>query len=398
MRRVAAAVIAFLTVSGVSVLMAFPASAEVSAADVDRARERLREVTDRLHDQVARYDEAVAEEALLRDRLDRLVVDLARRERELVLARAAARERAAEMYMTAGAVSPAIANTDDVSLLPARLVYLDAVSETDRELVNRLEVSRRDYEQQKALVDEAVDEQADLRSEMEALVTVIYSELDAANADYRAVKDEWEAQEAERIRREQEEAARRAFLATSTTTTTPPATTPAVTTTTAAGVTTTGVTTTIGETTTTAATAPTTTVAPQPSGTKVCPVDGATVFTDTWGAPRPGGRAHHGTDLLAAEGTPLVAIEGGYIWSPNWDAAGGLGLYIEGDSGDLWYYAHLSSYVAALSGGMRVEAGQRVGYVGHTGNASVSHLHLGWYPGGYGNSAANPYPVVLGLC
>ena len=157
-------------------------------------------------------------------------------------------------------------------------------------------------------------------------------------------------------------------------------------------------TTTIGETTTTAATAPTTTVAPQPSGTKVCPVDGATVFTDTWGAPRPGGRAHHGTDLLAAEGTPLVAIEGGYIWSPNWDAAGGLGLYIEGDSGDLWYYAHLSSYFAALSGGMRVEAGQRVGYVGHTGNASVSHLHLGWYPGGYGNSAANPYPVVLGLC
>jgi murein DD-endopeptidase MepM/ murein hydrolase activator NlpD len=419
MRRAAGVTIGLATMLAASLLIALPATADVSSADVDLARERLRQVNERLQDEVGRYDQAVAEEALLHDRLDGLVVDLTARERELTLARAAARARAAEMYMTAGAATPSIHATDDVASLPAKLVYLEAVSQTDRDLVNRLEVSRRDYEQQRALVDEALAQQEGLRAEMEGLVTHIYDELDAANADYQAVKAQWDAQEAERVRREE-------FLATSTTTTVvlrastttgpPPTTTAGTTTTTAAPTTTVGATattatagatttsegdstTTTEETTTTAGPpATTTTVPPAPVGTMTCPVDGATTFTDTWGAARPGGRVHHGTDLLASEGTPLVAIEGGYIWSPNWDADGGLGLYIKGDDGDLWYYAHLSSYVADLHDGQRVEVGQRVGYVGQTGNATVPHLHLGWYPGGYGNPIANPYPVALQLC
>lgn len=367
----------------VSVLVAVPASADVTADDVVAARAELREVQARLEDEVERYDDIVAEEALLRDRLDRLLVGLAARERELMLARRTARDRAAEMYMTAGANSTTVL-TDDVAHAPARYVYLESVSQTDRDLVNRLETSRRDYEQQKALVDDAVTEQEWLRDEMETLLEQVYSELEAANAVYQAVKNEWDAQEAERIRREEEERRRREFLATSTTL--PPATT------TSAGTGTTQPT----VTTTTTPPAPTTTVPPQPPGTRVCPVDGATSFTDSWGAPRPGGRTHAGTDLLAAPGTPLVAIEGGYISSPGWHSAGGLGLYIRGDSGDRWYYAHLSGYVTGLTDGLRVEAGQRVGYVGQTGNASTPHLHLGWQPGG--GSYQNPYPVVKGLC
>jgi murein DD-endopeptidase MepM/ murein hydrolase activator NlpD len=287
------------------------------------------------------------------------------------------------MYMSAGASTSSVL-TDDVAQAPARYVYLETVSQTDRDLVNRLETSRRDYEQQRALVDAAVTEQELLREEMEALLEQVYAELDQANAEYQAVKDEWDAQEAERIRREEEERRRREFLATSTTL--PPATT------TSAG---TG-TTQPGVTTTTSPPTPTTTVPPQPPGTRGCPVDGATSFTDSWGAPRPGGRAHAGTDLLASQGTPLVAIEGGYIWSPNWHSAGGLGLYIRGDSGDHWYYAHLRGYVTGLVDGLRVEAGQRVGFVGQTGNASTPHLHLGWQPGG--GSYQNPYVVVKGLC
>lgn len=100
--------------------------------------------------------------------------------------------------------------------------------------------------------------------------------------------------------------------------------------------------------------------------------------------------------MLAAEGTPLTAIESGIISSPGWHSEGGLGLYIRGDSGDTWYYAHLSSFVTGLVGGLRVEAGQRLGYVGHTGNASTPHLHLGWQPGG--GAYQNPFPVVDGLC
>ncbi|MEX1207490.1 MAG: M23 family metallopeptidase [Acidimicrobiia bacterium] len=375
---------------GYSLLAAVPASADVTADEVAAARDALREVQSRLEDEVGRYDDVVAEEALLRDRLDRLLVGLAARERELLLARRSARDRAAEMYMTAGASSSTVL-TADVASAPARYVYLESVSQTDRDLVNRLETSRRDYEQQKTLVDDAVAEQALLRGEMEALLDQVYSELEEANAEYQAVKDEWDAQEAERIRREEEEQRRLEFLATSTTLPPAPTTTAGIGTTQPGATSTTPV-----VTTTTLPPAPTTTVPPQPPGTRVCPVDGATSFTDSWGAPRPGGRSHAGTDMLAAQGTPLVAIEGGYIWSPNWHSAGGLGLYIRGDSGDRWYYAHLNAYVTGLVDGLRVEAGQRVGFVGQTGNASTPHLHLGWQPGG--GAYQNPYSVVKGLC
>lgn len=373
-----------------------PALADVSQGDVDEARQRLRQVNEQLAEEVAAYDSAVSQEAVLRDRLDRLLVELTARERELVAARRAARDRVAEMYMTAGAGTPDGSTAGDFGRLPTRYVYLESVSQTDRGVVNRLEASRRDYEHQRQLVEEAVVDQESLRGEMEELLDHIYSELETANAEYQAVKAEWEAQEAERIRREEEERRLREFLATSTTTR-------ATTTTTAPAVTTTpqttsssGATTTQPVTTTTEAPAPTTTLPPSPPGTRVCPVDGATTFTDSWGDPRPGGRTHTGTDLLAAEGTPLVAIEAGAIWSPGWHSAGGLGLYIKGESGDTWYYAHLSAYVSGLVDGMPVEAGQRVGYVGQTGNASTPHLHLGWQPGG--GAYQNPYPVVAGLC
>ena len=379
----------------VSLMAALPAAAgDVTEEDVVAARERLREVQAQLEEQVARYDEVVAEEAVLYDRLQRLLVDLSARERDVVLARRTARDRAAEMYMSAGAAATTVL-TDDVSSLPARYVYLESVSQTDRDLVNRLETSRRDYEQQKALVDAAAAEQALLREEMETLLDGIYTELEGANAEYRAVKDAWDAQEAERIRLEEEERRRQEFLATSTTTTT---TRPTTSTTSAPGTTQPPVTTTTQApgTTTTLAPTTTTTLPPQPPGAMACPVDGATTFTDTWGAPRPGGREHHGVDMLAAYGTPLVAIEAGYIWAPNWHSDGGLGLYIRGDSGDTWYYAHLSSYVPGLVSGLRVEPGQRVGYVGDSGTATVPHLHLGWQPDG--GAYANPYPIVASLC
>jgi murein DD-endopeptidase MepM/ murein hydrolase activator NlpD len=380
--------------------LAAPALAEVTRGDVEDAREALRQVRERLADEVAAYEAAVAEEAALLDTLDRLRVQLTARERELVLARSSARERAAEMYMTAGGTGPVTGTREDVERLPTRNVYLESVSQTDREVVNRLEMARRDFEQQRTLVERAVADQEVARIEMERLVTLIYGELEAANQDYQTERAEWDAQEMERLRLEREARELREFLATSTTTTTRPPTT-----------------TTRPRPPTPPPTAPTTrrprrprphprhassaattttTVPALPAGTRVCPVDGATTFTDTWGDPRPGGRTHTGVDMLAAEGTPLVAIESGLIWSPGWSSSGGLGLYIRGDSGDTWYYAHLSAYVTGLAGGMRVGAGQRVGYVGHTGNASTPHLHLAWQPGG--GPYQNPYPVVSGLC
>jgi murein DD-endopeptidase MepM/ murein hydrolase activator NlpD len=126
-----------------------------------------------------------------------------------------------------------------------------------------------------------------------------------------------------------------------------------------------------------------------------CPVRGNVWFTDTWGAPRPGGRKHHGTDMMAATGTPLVAMDSGRV-RLNWHYAGGRQVYVYADNGYFYYYAHLSGYAAGLSNGQRVSKGQVIGYVGSTGNASVPHLHLGMGPrsGVY----VNPYPTVRRAC
>jgi murein DD-endopeptidase MepM/ murein hydrolase activator NlpD len=374
-------------------LLAVPAGAQISYDDVERAREKVRAATAQLEDQVALYDAAVIRQGELDAGIEELMVDLAARERDLVLARRAVRERVADMYMSAG-TSQTFGAVTGIDRVPAKLAYLDTVAEADRNAINRLEVAVRDYERQAVLLGELRAEQDAVAAQLEDLIETIYTELEAANAEYQDIKTAWDIQEAERIRREEEERRRREYelwLSTSTTTTLAPATT----TTAAAGGS--------GTTPTTAAGGgTTTTVAPPPPpppaapGVRVCPVDGAVTFRDSWGEARPGGRGHTGVDMMAATGTPLVAIESGVIWSPSWHYAGGIGLYIKGDSGDVWYYAHMNGYAPGIEGGTRVTAGQLVGYVGATGNASVPHLHLGYLPGG--TSYANPYPVVAGIC
>jgi murein DD-endopeptidase MepM/ murein hydrolase activator NlpD len=409
-RRAAATIVAVLVLVG-----AWPAFAEITPADLDEARAEIRAVAATLEERVAAYDAAVAREAELRDQLDGLVVSLAARERELVAARRAARDRAADMYMSAGADASkaAIVSDEEMGQYPARYAYLESVSQTDREVVVRLEVARRDFEQQRAAVDGAIEEQELLRAEMDTLVESIYGELERVNADYQELRAEYEAQEEERRLRE-------LFFATSTTTTTTtivvvtappttaaPATTAATTTTTAPSTDPTTTTTAPaggggagGETTTTTAPPTTTTTtappAPAPSG-RACPVDGAVTFRDSWGEPRSGGRTHKGVDMMAARWTPLVAIEAGTIYQVSWHSAGGLGVYLRGVSGGTWYYAHNEATASGISPGVRVEAGQLIAYVGSSGNASTPHVHFGWQP--QSNWVyANPYPIVNELC
>jgi murein DD-endopeptidase MepM/ murein hydrolase activator NlpD len=61
------------------------------------------------------------------------------------------------------------------------------------------------------------------------------------------------------------------------------------------------------------------------------------------------------------------------------------------------YYAHLDRYADGLKAGQRVSAGETIGYVGSTGNATAPHLHLQWRPHGY-SDWQNPYPLVSALC
>jgi murein DD-endopeptidase MepM/ murein hydrolase activator NlpD len=370
----------------VALVAAVPAAAQVTPADVEAAREEVRRVSAELEDEVASYEAAVVRQIELEDRIGVLTGDLSDRERELALARRAVRARVADMYMSAGVDWDRANLIGEIERAPALIAYLDTVAEADRAAVNRLETARRDYLRQQALLEETLALQEDTTQQMETLVDSIYTRLEEANAEYQAVKTEWDRQEAERIRREEEERIRRErelFLSTSTTTTVPSTPDPG------GG----------GGGSPPPTTAPPVTVPPpppSPPGTRVCPVDGAHTFRDSWGEARPGGRGHTGVDMMAPIGTPLVAIEAGVIWSPNWHYAGGIGLYIKGESGDMWYYAHMDGYAPGIQGGTQVVAGQLVGYVGNTGNASVPHLHLGWLVGG--STYTNPYPVVAGLC
>ncbi|MEZ5175223.1 MAG: peptidoglycan DD-metalloendopeptidase family protein [Acidimicrobiia bacterium] len=127
----------------------------------------------------------------------------------------------------------------------------------------------------------------------------------------------------------------------------------------------------------------------------VCPVKGSSYFIDSWGYPRSGGRTHKGTDLMAAYGTELVAMTSGSV-RLNSHYLGGRQVYLYGDDGVTYYYAHLSQWPSGLNSGERVNKGQTVGFVGDSGNAKgTPHLHLGMIAGGI---YVNPYPTVRPVC
>jgi murein DD-endopeptidase MepM/ murein hydrolase activator NlpD len=96
------------------------------------------------------------------------------------------------------------------------------------------------------------------------------------------------------------------------------------------------------------------------SGGSACPVGSPRSYSDTYGAPRSGGRSHMGTDIMAPHGTPSYAYESGTISRMNSSSLGGISLYMTGDSGTVYYYTHLSGYAAGASAGKRVSAGELI--------------------------------------
>ena len=130
-------------------------------------------------------------------------------------------------------------------------------------------------------------------------------------------------------------------------------------------------------------------------GSWVCPVQGTVSFTDTYGAPRSGGRTHKGVDMFAARGTPTVAVVAGSVFFQS-DPLGGLAAYVNGNDGNTYYYAHLNDYVG---GARSVAAGEVVGHVGDTGTTDAPpHLHFEIRLGGPNGTRINPYPTVRSHC
>ena len=144
-----------------------------------------------------------------------------------------------------------------------------------------------------------------------------------------------------------------------------------------------------------------------PAGLAV-PVAGvkAEQLIDTFTQARAGGaRVHDAIDIMAAEGTPVLAAAPGKVEKLfNSEGGGGVTVYVRSpDERWSYYYAHLQGYAPGLSEGQQVRRGQLLGRVGYTGNANPQgpHLHFAinrmqpgekWWQG----SPVNPYPLLAG--
>ncbi len=110
----------------------------------------------------------------------------------------------------------------------------------------------------------------------------------------------------------------------------------------------------------------------------VFPVYGPSGYGDTFGAPRGdvSGGWHHGDDIFAPLGAPLLAVADGTVFSVGWNDVGGWRLWLRDTAGNEFYYAHLSAYTALAVDGAHVKAGQVLGFAGDTGDAEGTPFHL----------------------
>jgi murein DD-endopeptidase MepM/ murein hydrolase activator NlpD len=130
----------------------------------------------------------------------------------------------------------------------------------------------------------------------------------------------------------------------------------------------------------------------------VCPMGGPYAIADNFGIlhvhkekhDEVHRHIHQGNDIAAAAGTPILApFDGTAVTSRN--EMGGMAVKVFGEYGYV-YNAHLSRY-----GNLGwVKAGDVIGYVGATGNASGPHNHFEWHPGN--GPAVDPYGFLLTVC
>lgn len=121
-------------------------------------------------------------------------------------------------------------------------------------------------------------------------------------------------------------------------------------------------------------------------------------------APHPGGSPdnsdyggdHHGNDLFAPRGSPIVAVRAGRVTrAGDVSPTSGLRVTIEDACGWSYYAGHLDSIAPGIAVGVRVTAGQVIGTLGDTGTRGTApHLHFNVHRDGDYNNDVDPYPLL----
>jgi murein DD-endopeptidase MepM/ murein hydrolase activator NlpD len=366
--------------------LALPAIAQVTDEDIDRARREVNEMLAESQGLGEEVQAAWSRQFALEKEISDITASVELAQVRIAETEMKLEEVAVELYMgTSTAASVRLLFSSSDQSYGAGVEYLRNVTGADVDVVNQLRSYRTELDRQTGRLTEASVEQEALAAELEEKAGELQGRLIEAQGVYdrlvaqKAAEDEARRRAEEEARRQAaEEAARNAT-----------STTLADTATTAGG----------EPATTTTPPEETGTTAPPPPASSggACPVAGAVSFTDSWGDPRSGGRAHKGVDMIAARNTPLVAIFSGRIQRLTSGSLSGLALYLRADNGDQFFYAHLESY-ADITVGQSVAEGEVIGYNGSSGNAPdhLPHLHFEYHPGG--GSAVNPYPLVRSLC
>ena len=138
----------------------------------------------------------------------------------------------------------------------------------------------------------------------------------------------------------------------------------------------------------------------------VFPVDGPADYSDTWLAPRGNGRRHLGVDMMGDKLTPLLAVRAGCITSIDWGGPGGGNMLVLQDA-DGWEYRYIHvnndtpgtddganpyEWAFTVNQGDCVAAGQRISYMGDSGNAESVGTHLHFEVRRNDGNWVNPYP------
>lgn len=341
----------------------FPASAASTLAqkeaELKAARTQMAKLQDSLDALTKKFATAEANLAVTEDAIVVLEKDITRSSNDLDIARAEAVQRLINLYKDRHSSTPrylgVLFSEGDLVGVIKRFAMLGKLADQDQHVFDQVKAHIAKSEDKKAALAEKRGTQTQQSAELKSAQTDMYEKLKDSAVEYRRLKRQVAAlQEAarkaaeEEARRKAQEAANRKQGGTV-----------------------------------------------QP-GSFVFPVDGPHSYTDTFGAPRSGGRTHQGCDIMAPKGTPVVACVSGTILRTNpFDSGlGGKSVTLRGKSGTTYFYAHLDGIAAGVHAGASVKAGQTLGWVGDTGDAAPGayHLHFEIRPGG--GSAVDPYATL----